>query len=130
VSDQADGDPEVRVKKLVLVVEDDEDVRDTLEMVLEIAGYAVLTAAEGSAALEILRANPDEIGVVLPDILLPKMDGCLVLEERSKTAALEDVPTIILSGAHPSNPISSHATAFLTKPIGAEDLLRTVRRYC
>jgi CheY-like chemotaxis protein len=113
----------------VLVVDDDADVRDTFELILKSSGYDVLTAANGSEALDILRAYRDKIALVLLDILMPVMDGWKFLEERSKSDALEEVPTVILSAAHPSNPISSHATAFLSKPVAMDDLLSTIRKY-
>jgi CheY-like chemotaxis protein len=117
------------VRRFVLVIEDDEDVRETFEMILTGAGYEVLTAANGAEGLEVLRTRGDEIALILLDIVMPTMDGWQFLEERSKSEALERVPTIVLSGAHPTNPISSHATAFLMKPIGAKDLMTAVHAY-
>jgi two-component system cell cycle sensor histidine kinase/response regulator CckA len=117
------------MKPFVLVVEDDDDVRETLELILKSGGYEVLTAADGLDAMAILRGHEHEVGLILLDVIMPNMDGWQFLEERSKNATLEHVPTIVLSGAHPMNPISSHATAFLMKPIAAKELLRTVSKY-
>ena len=117
------------MRRFVLVVEDDADVRETLELILKSGGYEVLTAVDGLDAMDVLRGHEDEVSVILLDVIMPNMDGWQFLEERAKNAALEHVPTIVLSGAHQMTPISSHATAFLTKPIAAQELLRMVRKY-
>jgi CheY-like chemotaxis protein len=117
------------VRRIVLVVEDDPEVRDTMQMVLEGAGHSVLTAPDGSAALEVLRARGDEVGLILLDVIMPIMDGWRFLEERSKSEALKRVPTVVLSAANPSNPMRAQATAFLSKPVGIDNLLRTVGRH-
>jgi CheY-like chemotaxis protein len=117
------------MRHFVLVVEDDDDARETLEMVLENSGYDVLTAHDGKEALEILHEHPDDVALILLDVLMPVMDGWQFLNERSKSDELEEVPTVLLSGAHPSNPISSHANAFLLKPVDTAQLLTTVRKY-
>lgn len=115
------------MRNFVLVVDDDEDLRETFGMVLEGAGFSVLTAKDGKAALDVLREHGGDIGLILLDVLMPVMNGWQFLEERSKSKALEQVPTLVLSAAHPTNPISEQATGFLSKPISAEDLRRAVR---
>jgi CheY-like chemotaxis protein len=117
------------MRHFVLIVEDDDDARETLQMVLESSGYDVLTARNGREALEILRNHPDDVALILLDVLMPVMDGWQFLSERSHSEGLEDVPTVVLSGAHPSNPISSHAAACLLKPVDTAELLKTVRKY-
>jgi two-component system, chemotaxis family, chemotaxis protein CheY len=117
------------MRKFVLIVDDDEDLRETFALSLQSTGFDILTAAHGKAALEVLRRHGDEVGLILLDVLMPVMNGWQFLEERSKSKELEDVPTIVLSAAAPSNPISSHATGFLSKPVTVEDLRRTVRSH-
>jgi CheY-like chemotaxis protein len=117
------------MRKFVLIVEDDDDLRETFEMILEGAGFSILTAADGRAALDILHTHGDQVGLILLDVLMPVMNGWQFLEERSKSKALEEVPTIVVSAAHPTNPISERATGFLSKPVGVEELRQTVRRH-
>lgn len=62
----------------VLVVDDDEAIRETLRSLLEDAGYDVVEAADGAAALSVLRAAPTRM-VVLLDLMMPRMDGAAVL---------------------------------------------------
>ncbi len=67
----------------VLVVDDDEDIRETLRLVLEDAGYGVLLAADGKAALDVLRKGSEGF-VVLLDLQMPKVNGVEVLREISE----------------------------------------------
>jgi two-component system, cell cycle sensor histidine kinase and response regulator CckA len=59
----------------VLVVDDQDIVRDVIRIALEGAGYAVLDASTPSAALELMRARPDEIELVVTDVLMPEMNA-------------------------------------------------------
>jgi CheY-like chemotaxis protein len=59
----------------VLLVDDQDIVRDVMRLALEGAGYAVLDAATPSAALELARARHDEIELVVTDVLMPEMNA-------------------------------------------------------
>jgi OmpR family response regulator RpaB len=81
----------------VMVVDDDPDMREALQMILESAGYVVVTAEDGEQCLERLKgAQPD---LLLLDLLMPKMDGfgvCKALR-TSPHAPQDHVPIVILS---------------------------------
>ncbi len=62
----------------VLVADDDSGIRESLRLILEDAGYQVAEAADGMQALDILRASPQQM-VVLLDLMMPKVDGAGVL---------------------------------------------------
>jgi CheY-like chemotaxis protein len=62
----------------ILIADDDSDVRETLQLLLEDAGYATLTAKEGHQVLELVQRYPSPL-VVLLDIGLPKVDGLSIL---------------------------------------------------
>lgn len=64
----------------VLVVDDDQDIRDALRFILEDAGHEVLEASDGEAALRALRRNQSRL-VVLLDLLMPHMNGIDVLRQ-------------------------------------------------
>lgn len=64
----------------VLVVDDDQDIRDALRFILEDAGHEVLEASDGEAALQTLRRNQSRL-VVLLDLLMPHMNGIDVLRQ-------------------------------------------------
>ena len=88
----------------ILVVDDEQPIRETLEMFLREKGYEVVTSEEGGKALEIVqRERPD---IVILDIRLPGMDGLEVLQRiREKT---EGIPVIMITAYHdmrrPSRP--------------------------
>jgi CheY-like chemotaxis protein len=108
---------------IVLVVDDDAEIRETLTQLLQQEGYTVLRAENGVQALEQLRAgHPD---VMLLDLMMPVMSGWEVLEELDETGELGNVPIIVVSAM--SAPC---ARACLRKPVNLEELLAVVSTYC
>ncbi|MBI3592993.1 MAG: response regulator, partial [Nitrospirae bacterium] len=81
-------------KKVVLIVDDEEGIRESLSGIFEDEGYDVLTAASGEDALTVIKEQlPD---IILLDVWLPEMDG---LETLSKIKEISnDVPVIMISG--------------------------------
>ncbi len=79
----------------ILVVDDDQDIREAVRMVLEVAGYSVETASDGEQGLEKIRQEPPDLIVL--DMMMPRMDGYGVvrcLKERPRWAA---IPIVIFS---------------------------------
>ncbi len=111
----------------VLVVEDEKELREMMREVLELNGYAVVTAVEGQAALEAIE-RIEHLCLVLLDLLMPGMNGWDFFREiraRSKFAA---VPIIVHSSAPAGAP--QGATRVLAKPVELERLLDVVREFC
>ncbi len=77
----------------VLVVEDDEMLRDTLAFMLECSDYTVLAAEDGVAAVEIFRQHGNEIGCVVCDLTMPRMNGWETLTALRQLAP--DLPVIL-----------------------------------
>jgi CheY-like chemotaxis protein len=81
----------------ILVVDDDPDMRETLQMILESADYSVVTAEDGEQCLSTMKeAQPD---VLILDLLMPRMDGfevCKALKDP-RLAKIAKIPIIILS---------------------------------
>jgi two-component system response regulator MprA len=114
----------------LLIVEDNEVVREGLAVVLRRAGYAVVPAANGQEALAALRGGlrPD---LILLDMLLPTVDGWRFLDQRRREPALAAIPVVILTGlgvAGPEWASSLGAAGLLRKPVETDELLREVRR--
>ena len=83
----------------VLVAEDEEDIRDSLADILVYAGYDVLRAEDGGAALELaLREHPD---IILLDVMMPVMDGFEVLKNLKENPSTEAIPVVMLSAVPP-----------------------------
>lgn len=111
----------------ILLVEDDQTIRLTVEFALTKAGYAVTTAADGERALECAEtANPD---LVLLDLMLPKVSGLEVA--RTLRARNDDVPIIMLTALDREQDkirgLDAGADDYITKPFSTEELLARIR---
>ncbi len=113
----------------VLIVEDEENLRDLLRMMLEDSGIKVLEAVDGMEALEIFTAHKDEIGIVLSDLGLPRLGGWeAFLKMREVNPELKG---ILASGFF--NPdvrieiIKSGARDFIQKPYNAAQIIEMIR---
>jgi CheY-like chemotaxis protein len=104
--------------KKILVVDDEDDIRRFLELVLGEKGYEVLTASSGEEALtRVQGVRPD---LVLLDIMMPGLDGWEVLELLKRDPATADIPVAILSArtetSAPSFWRDKGAVEYITKP--------------
>lgn len=110
----------------VLVVEDDRDVRESLVAVLEDAGYKVISASDGRAALALLRAGPLP-SVILLDLMMPVMDGWRFLEVVAGEPDLASIPVVISTSAPDRAPTGPRV---LAKPVDLEDFMAELRTLC
>ena len=116
----------------VLVVDDDQDIRDVVRFILEDAGYEVLDAGDGERALQILRDSPTPL-IVLLDLLMPRPNGLDVLTEIIADPALKQRHAYILLTAD-NNVLRDQVEPLLTqlsaptvgKPFDVDKLLETV----
>jgi PAS domain S-box-containing protein len=114
--------------RTVLLVEDEEPLRNAGRRVLEHDGYRVLTAEDGLSALRILEANRDEISLVLTDFIMPVMGGGELYDATRDWARRP--PFVITTGHSPGDldgPAVSGEVPILRKPWGAEALSKAVR---
>jgi len=113
----------------VLLVEDDEAVRTLTRRVLELQGYAVLTAQNGQVAQELSRSHPGRINLLLTDVVMPGISGPKLAEQLM--AERPDLRCIFMSGYAASKLEGKHlvpaGSAFLQKPFSAALLFRRVR---
>jgi CheY-like chemotaxis protein len=110
----------------ILVVDDDDQVREVVDLILSEAGYAVLSAQDGVAALKVLeRERPSAI---LLDDRMPVMSG-RQFAERYHTWPGEHAPIIAFTGLSAKLADLSYADGLLEKPFDIDDLLRVLGRY-
>jgi DNA-binding NtrC family response regulator len=119
------------VPPTVLVVDDEKNIRRTLEMVLTGEGYRVLEAESGEQALETLSNPHEPVDVAIFDLKLPGMSGLDALQRLRADDATRDMPVIVISG-HATvydavAAIKLGATDFFEKPLNRERVLVSVR---
>jgi DNA-binding NtrC family response regulator len=111
----------------ILVIDDEQSIRDSITMILQYAKYAVITESNGASGLQALAAN--EIDAVLLDIKMPEMDGLEALKEIKRKNA--ELPVIMISG-HGTFETAVEATRmgafdYLPKPLDRDKLLIALR---
>jgi CheY-like chemotaxis protein len=113
----------------ILVVEDDDDVRDTLEGALTARGHRVLVARNGAHALDVIRAHGARPSVIVLDLMMPRMNGEEFLAAAAAEPLLAHVPVILDTAqlAVP-DPLPAVVKAVLWKPMKLGDLLLAIDR--
>ncbi len=112
----------------VLLVDDDDTVHELLAHYLKDEGLEVLTARTGKEGLDVARREKPD--VIVLDVLLPEMDGWVVLALLKNDPALHHIPVIMLSIVEDkSTGFALGAADYLTKPIDPDSLRRVVQRH-
>lgn len=112
---------------VVLLVEDDVDVREAIADILSLEKFDVLRATDGQQALRQLREAPELPDVVLLDLMMPVMDGWQFRLEQRRDPRLAAIPVVALSADRSARAQAVDADAFLSKPVDGGTLVRTVR---
>ncbi len=122
-----ENDPNMRPKKIILCVDDNEPTLSVRAFLLETRGYRVLSATSAHEALEILEGHaPGEISLLLSDLLMPGMDGSELI--RRAREMQPGIPTLMVSGTVTSFDRGSAADVFLPKgACSPVELLERVR---
>jgi CheY-like chemotaxis protein len=118
-------------QKKVLLVEDDQDTRDVVRLMLEHAGYPVVTASNGEEALTYLKNNEHPC-LILLDMVMPLMNGRQLLAALRRSDTLAPLPVVVVS-ATPEDMLENGVRAsqgFVRKPIDFDVLLKFVSKYC
>ena len=113
---------------MVLIIEDEDDVREAFADLLKHRGYHVTTAANGQEALAFLAQHPDPC-VVLLDLVMPVMDGWQFLSALQSDPALAQLPVVIVS-AHAGSHPPAGSIEILRKPFELDDFFAVVERHC
>lgn len=116
-------------RECLLVAEDDETIRELLVMILERAGYELITARDGADAIRVYEMNKAKIDLLLMDVMMPELSGNQVMQKIRDERP--DMPCLLASGYSEDllskELIEAPNTSFITKPFKSETLLREVR---
>jgi two-component system, sensor histidine kinase and response regulator len=112
----------------ILVIEDEQNIRENIQELLEAKNYQVRTAPNGKqGVLEAIDFRPH---LILCDVMMPKMDGFKVLEYVRKTAMIQNTPFVFLTAKIDKSDIRQGmelgADDYITKPFTAKDLIKTI----
>lgn len=110
--------------KKVLIVEDDQSLRVVIRMVLEQAGYAVVEASHGAAALELMESEMPDL--VLADVRMPHMSGVELTARLRSSSRTASVPIVLLSGLVLDPEVAKLADAVVAKPFEPADLVAAI----
>ena len=113
----------------ILIVEDEEAVRENLVELLEAEGFATLAAVDGGTGLELARRHKPDL--ILCDVVLPELDGFALLAALREDPATAALPLLFLT-AHADSAqrqcgLELGASAYLTKPFTRRELLAAIR---
>src|SRR5258708_3470752 len=119
-------------EKLVLVVDDDETIRESLADLLTDEGYHIVTATNGAEALDKLRgparAHPC---LILLDLMMPVMNGQQFYDEKQRDPELTSIPVVVISAdANIKQKAIPFGGEFLAKPVRIETILEAIARHC
>jgi len=111
----------------ILVVEDDNDVRDAMVQVLDSEGYVAVPAVDGVDALARLEDGLMPC-LILLDLMMPRMDGWAFIDEQRRRKSA--TPIVVVSAYGSPERIRAAGVEYMRKPVDVDALLAVVGRYC
>jgi CheY-like chemotaxis protein len=120
------------INKKILLVEDDQDIRETLIELLEGEGYEVIFAENGQVGLDKLSQVKMLPNLILLDLMMPIKDGFQFCAEKDADPKLAHLPVIVMSadGHIRENQKRVNASAYLKKPLDIYEIIEIVEKYC
>jgi two-component system, chemotaxis family, sensor histidine kinase and response regulator PixL len=116
----------------VLIVDDSQSMRQTLELTFETAGYRVLLARDGREGIEQMQKHP-EIALTICDVEMPNMNGFELLDRRRQDRSIASIPVVMLTSRtgekHRRMALHLGATDFISKPQVEAELVALVAKY-
>jgi CheY-like chemotaxis protein len=113
----------------ILVVDDDEGIRDALSEALQDEGHQVRCATNGNEALALLRSSPAPC-LILLDLMMPVMNGWEFRQHQLIDPALSEIPVVVISAAGNLNTAPVPRDRCIPKPITLERLLTVIEQNC
>jgi len=111
----------------ILIIDDDQSIRESVSELLISEGHEVVTAANGLDGLDLLKKN--KIKLVIVDLRMPIMDGWEFKQSLDADPSYKELPVFVFSATPDYRPPGITATGFITKPVDIEELLRMLAPY-
>jgi len=118
-------------QQMVLVIDDEEPVRDAVTDILDLEGVPVLTAADGRSGIDLYRQRQADIGLIVLDLSMPGLNGEETLHELRQ---INVRVRVLLSSGYSQDEVAARfaghgEVGFMQKPYDAEQLVKEVKRY-
>lgn len=114
--------------KNTLIIEDDQAIRDSLKLALELEGYNVYTASNGQDGINLLKEIPRPC-IILLDLMMPVMNGWEFVNVIEDDVALTTIPVVVVS-AYSDRAKTIKVDGVIKKPVDLDVLPKTVREFC
>lgn len=116
-------------KRLVLLVEDDPDLRQLAQMMIASAGYEVLEAADGLAGLQLAQSHCPS--VIVTDVDMPRLNGLQLCRQIKTTAQTKSISVLVWSGNSDNEPaaLQAGAAGFIGKPVNFDHFIKLLKHH-
>ncbi|DAC73199.1 MAG TPA: response regulator [Thermoplasmata archaeon] len=119
------------MRKNILIVDDDADVRLSLKNIFEHEGYEVINAENGAECLEFL--NRGFTGILLIDLMMPQMDGWATIKEIVKRGFEKNINIVVITGIgtfhhHKMKGLEPYIHDYITKPFDIRELVENIKK--
>lgn len=112
----------------ILVVDDDDGIREALKVALEYEGYTVSTAENGQIALDLINTGYTPCLIVL-DLMMPVMDGWTFSAKLSEDSQFSNIPIVVVS-AMGDQAQNIQAKSIFKKPVNLKNLFEAIKQWC
>ena len=117
-------------EKLILVIDDEDMLRDVLKEVLDMVGLSALFASSGPQGIELFKSHKDRIQLILIDVLMPEMSGIETYNEI--TAIQPDMKFVFMSGFPDNDALAIQElpgdVAFIKKPFSVQQIISQIQQ--
>lgn len=114
--------------KNIMVIEDDQGIREILKLALTFNGYETTCAENGKEALELLKTSTKP-ELILLDQIMPVMDGHNFIRELRSKEKFQNTPVVVMSASKPLD-FEGYVQGFINKPIELSELFKVAEHYC
>lgn len=114
----------------ILIVEDDDGIRETLTLMLEVEGYQVTSAQHGAEAIDVLDRDGDPFCAILLDLMMPVMNGWEFARKIQDEKRWSSIPIILVTAfSHEAGTIEG-VRQIVSKPVDMGELMRSIGGFC